>query len=73
MACPTGAIARETGTGVVKVNAELCIGCHSCSIACPFGVPRFGKDGTMQKYDLCTVSRLLKNEAAAPGTHWTAR
>ena len=55
MACPTGAINRETGTRAVAVNAELCIGCHSCSIACPFGVPRFGKDGTMQKCDLCTV------------------
>ncbi|OFW58335.1 MAG: hypothetical protein A2133_01760 [Actinobacteria bacterium RBG_16_64_13] len=55
MACPTGAIARETGTRVVKVRSEFCIGCHSCSIACPFGVPRFGKDGTMQKCDLCSV------------------
>lgn len=55
MACPTGAIAREAGTRVVKVTGELCIGCHSCSIACPFGVPRFGKDGTMEKCDLCSV------------------
>ncbi len=55
MACPTGAIAREPGTRAVMVSAELCIGCHSCSIACPFGVPRFGKDGTMQKCDLCSV------------------
>jgi anaerobic dimethyl sulfoxide reductase subunit B len=55
MACPTGAIARESGTRVVKVNQELCIGCHSCSMACPFGVPRFGQDGTMQKCDLCTM------------------
>ncbi len=37
------------------MSAELCIGCHSCSISCPFGVPRFGKDGTMQKCDLCSV------------------
>jgi anaerobic dimethyl sulfoxide reductase subunit B (iron-sulfur subunit) len=55
MACPSGAISRETGTRTVAVNAELCIGCHSCSIACPFGVPRFGKDGAMQKCDLCSV------------------
>ena len=39
----------------VRIDSQLCIGCHSCSIACPFGVPRFGKDGTMQKCDLCSV------------------
>lgn len=55
LACPTGAIRRQTGTRVVAVDADLCIGCHSCSIACPFGVPRFGKDGAMQKCDLCSV------------------
>src|SRR3990172_8223873 len=43
MACPTGAIARESGTRVVKVTSDLCIGCHSGSLGCPFGVPRFGK------------------------------
>lgn len=55
VACPTGAIAREAGTRVVKVDPDLCIGCHSCSMACPFGVPRFGKDGRMQKCDLCST------------------
>jgi anaerobic dimethyl sulfoxide reductase subunit B (iron-sulfur subunit) len=54
LACPTGALQRESGTEVVRVQAELCIGCHSCSIACPFGVPRYGADGTMQKCDLCS-------------------
>jgi anaerobic dimethyl sulfoxide reductase subunit B len=55
IACPSGAITREPSTGIVSVTGDLCIGCHSCSIACPFGVPRFGKDGTMQKCDLCSV------------------
>ncbi len=55
IACPTGAIAREAGTRVIRVDSDVCIGCHSCSIACPFGVPRFGKDGTMQKCDLCSA------------------
>jgi anaerobic dimethyl sulfoxide reductase subunit B (iron-sulfur subunit) len=54
LACPTGAIHREAGTQVVGIDADLCIGCHSCSIACPFGVPRFGADGKMQKCDLCS-------------------
>jgi len=55
LACPTGAITREPATRAVTVNEDLCIGCHSCSIACPFGVPRFGHTGVMQKCDLCTV------------------
>jgi len=54
MACPTGAIRRDLATGAVVVAADLCIGCHSCSMACPFGVPRFRTDGTMQKCDLCS-------------------
>ena len=55
MACPTGAISRDPGTQAVRVDGEVCIGCHSCSMACPFGVPRFGRDGTMQKCDLCSA------------------
>jgi anaerobic dimethyl sulfoxide reductase subunit B len=53
--CPTGAISRDAATLVVRVDAQSCIGCHSCSIACPFGVPRFGRDGRMQKCDLCST------------------
>ena len=52
IACPTGAIGKKE-TGTVFVNAALCIGCHTCSIVCPFGVPRFGYDGKMQKCTLC--------------------
>ncbi|MBE3572948.1 MAG: 4Fe-4S dicluster domain-containing protein [Moorella humiferrea] len=53
MACPTGAIHREGRGTAVLVNSSLCIGCHSCAMACPFGVPRFGLDGKMQKCRLC--------------------
>lgn len=53
MACPTGAIYREGNGAAVLVNSSLCIGCHSCAMACPFGVPRFGPDGKMQKCRLC--------------------
>lgn len=55
LACPTGAIRREPSTWAVTVSQDLCIGCHSCSIACPFGAPRFDSGGTMQKCNLCSV------------------
>ncbi|WP_422393250.1 4Fe-4S dicluster domain-containing protein [Neomoorella humiferrea] len=52
-ACPSGAIYREERVGAILVEPSICIGCHSCSLACPFGIPRFGEDGKMQKCRLC--------------------
>ena len=35
--CPTNAIGVDTQTGAKIISQELCIGCHLCTIACPFG------------------------------------
>ena len=51
--CPTGAITKDEKIGAVMVNKELCIGCHSCALACPFGVPRYDPDEKIQKCNLC--------------------
>jgi Fe-S-cluster-containing dehydrogenase component len=51
--CPTGALTKDDRTGAVMVNKALCIGCHSCALACPFGVPRYDQDEKMQKCNLC--------------------
>ncbi len=51
--CPTGAITKDDRTGAVRVNRDLCVGCHSCALACPFGVPRYDHDEKMQKCNLC--------------------
>ncbi|MDX9832663.1 MAG: 4Fe-4S dicluster domain-containing protein [Anaerolineae bacterium] len=51
--CPAGAIKKDPETGVVRVDRSKCIGCHYCFFACPFGVPQYGDDGTMQKCELC--------------------
>ena len=37
-ACLTGALHRDSQTGVVSVNRERCIGCWTCVVACPYGV-----------------------------------
>jgi DMSO reductase iron-sulfur subunit len=52
-ACPEGAISKRAEDGIVVVDPEKCTGCRTCSDACPFGVPRYGRNGTMQKCDLC--------------------
>jgi anaerobic dimethyl sulfoxide reductase subunit B len=51
--CPTGAITKRPEDGIVVVDQTKCIGCHLCGMACPFGVPQYGKDGKMQKCELC--------------------
>jgi anaerobic dimethyl sulfoxide reductase subunit B len=57
MVCPTGAISRKQEDGSVIVNRDLCVGCHSCELACPFGAPKFPEDGKMAKCDLCYIRR----------------
>jgi len=51
--CPTGGISKDDRTGAIVVNKALCIGCHSCALACPFGVPRYDQDDKIQKCNLC--------------------
>jgi anaerobic dimethyl sulfoxide reductase subunit B len=51
--CPVEAINQDSVTRVVTVNSDKCEGNQSCFSACPYEVPQFGKDGKMQKCDLC--------------------
>lgn len=37
LVCPTRAISRDPETGARIINEQKCIGCSSCSYACPFG------------------------------------
>jgi Fe-S-cluster-containing dehydrogenase component/CRP-like cAMP-binding protein len=34
--CPTGAISRHAGEGVVQINDATCVGCASCANNCPY-------------------------------------
>ncbi len=52
--CPTGAIYRDDVTSAVRINRDRCIGCHSCALACPFGVPRYDREDKMYKCYLCS-------------------
>jgi len=51
--CPTGAISKRAEDGIVVVDRNKCNGCQECFSACPYHVPQFGDDGTMQKCDFC--------------------
>ena len=51
--CPTGAISRAK-SGAVLVDADKCIGCGSCAVVCPFGVPYVSeRTGKVVKCDMC--------------------
>jgi len=66
--CPTGAIKKRAEDGIVTVDRTKCIGCRYCFFACPFGVPQYGKDGTMQKCEFC-LDRLAAGKE--PACVWT--
>lgn len=67
-ACPTRAITKRVEDGIVVVDREKCIGCHYCFFACPFGIPQFGKDGTMQKCNFCLERLGPKEQPACAAT-----
>jgi len=55
-ACPVSAMTKNPVTGVVGYNADKCIGCRYCVVACPFGIPKYQYDsptGRIGKCELC--------------------
>ncbi|MCJ7628229.1 MAG: 4Fe-4S dicluster domain-containing protein, partial [Longimicrobiales bacterium] len=52
-ACPSGAL-RKRSDGLVLLEAERCLGCRYCQMACPFGAPSFdAAAGVVTKCHLC--------------------
>ncbi len=37
-ACPTGALAQDEATGIIRFTADDCVVCPACAAACPFDV-----------------------------------
>ncbi len=53
-ACLTGALSRDPVTFLVMVDEERCIGCGTCALACPLGIPKIDtSQRKMVKCDLC--------------------
>ena len=51
--CPVKAIYRNTKTGAILIDQDLCIGCRECMAVCPFGGITMSETGEMVKCDLC--------------------
>lgn len=69
-ACPSKAITKDVGTGVVRVNEAQCTGCRLCSSACPFGPETIKfQDDKAILCDLCggdpACSRICQQKALA--------
>jgi len=53
-ACPVDAIEKDEKTGWVRVNPLKCIGCRSCTYACPVAAAWFDEDRkTASKCTFC--------------------
>ena len=57
--CISGALSQSNG--VVTVDADKCVGCYTCILACPYGCILPSPEGPVQKCELC-----LKNAAGKP-------
>lgn len=52
--CPTGAMHQDADTGLVSVDADKCIGCGYCHMACPYNAPKVDREkGHSVKCDGC--------------------
>ena len=52
--CPVAALSRDSATGAVLVDGELCNGCQACVVACPLGAISYDEERDIVfKCDLC--------------------
>ncbi len=58
--CIAGAISKDV-YGVVTIDRDKCVGCHTCILVCPYGALSCDGAGTATKCELCT-----RNKAGRP-------
>ena len=52
--CPVDAYSKDPLTGIVRHNADACIGCQYCTWNCSYGVPQYNPErGVVGKCDMC--------------------
>lgn len=52
--CPVGAL-HKTANGPVLYDADKCMGCRYCMMACPFSVPRYEWKSALPKVKKCIM------------------
>lgn len=52
--CPVGAL-RKTPAGPVVYEADRCMGCRYCMLACPFSVPKYEWGKALPRVRKCTM------------------
>lgn len=62
--CTTGAIIKNEDDGIVYIDEELCIGCGTCEVSCPYGVPKLRTDRNV--YGKCDGCMTLRKKGEEP-------
>jgi formate dehydrogenase iron-sulfur subunit len=52
--CPVGAL-YKTPAGPVNYDADKCLGCRYCMLACPFDIPKYEWHSNMPRIRKCTM------------------
>jgi formate dehydrogenase iron-sulfur subunit len=63
--CPVGALVKQEN-GCVTYDADICMGCRYCMVACPFGVPKYNWDSANPKINKCAQSCLANGKRDKP-------
>lgn len=65
-ACPVSAMQKDGKTGIVTYDADKCIGCRYCQVACPFNVPKFEWEEAFPQLRKCELCRHRLAEGDIP-------
>ena len=63
--CPVGALKKDD-KGAVKYDANVCMGCRYCMMACPFGVPKYDWDSPNPKITKCEQGCMADGKRNTP-------
>jgi len=64
-ACMLGSLQKRE-FGIVTYDADLCVGCRYCEVACPFGVPKFQWSSATPKIVKCELCNHRLAEGKEP-------